>query len=153
MISVELNIVHLSAALGVAVCLGALAASRHAERKLRAVRESCAAFEARAAALRRELNGVAEAAAQAQSQARAQALTQDQALADTLARLQRVEREHAKIADRMSLVEFRGEGRSFDQAIDFARRGADPDKLAASFGLSRGEADLLTRLHGRSGRA
>jgi hypothetical protein len=38
---------------------------------------------------------------------------------------------------------------SFDQAIDSARRGADPVKLTQQFGLSRGEADLVMRLHGQ----
>jgi Protein of unknown function (DUF2802) len=37
----------------------------------------------------------------------------------------------------------------FDQAIDFARRGTDPGRLTQQFGLSRAEADLVTRLHGR----
>jgi hypothetical protein len=42
---------------------------------------------------------------------------------------------------------------SIDQAIDSARRGGDPVKLTQHFGLSRGEADLVMRLHGRRGSA
>jgi hypothetical protein len=38
---------------------------------------------------------------------------------------------------------------SFDRAIDSARRGAEPAHLTEQFGLSRGEADLVARLHGR----
>ena len=153
MMTIELNLVSLSMMLGTAIGSGALVACWRAARQLRRLREDGAALEARAGALRRELDRVAAAGAKAQSQAESQDRLLRQAHAQTLARLQRVERENAKIADRMSLVEFRGDGRSIDQAIDFARRGADPDKLAAKFGLSRGEADLVTKLHGRAARA
>jgi hypothetical protein len=64
-------------------------------------------------------------------------------------RLKRIEREYAGVADRVDQIELRGTAPSFDQAIDSARRGADPGKLTRQFGLSRGEADLVTRLHGR----
>ncbi len=153
MITIELNLVSLSALLGTALGLGALVAGWRAARQLRSLREDGAALESRAGALRRELDRVAAAGAKAQSQAESQAKQLRQAHAQTLAQLQHVEQEYAKIADRMGLVEFRGEGRSIDQAIDFARRGAEPDKLAAKFGLSRGEADLVTKLHRRAARA
>jgi hypothetical protein len=64
-------------------------------------------------------------------------------------RLKRIEREYAGVADRVDQLELRGAAPSFDQAIDSARRGADPGKLTSQFGLSRGEADLVARLHGR----
>ena len=64
-------------------------------------------------------------------------------------RLRRIEQEYAGVAERVESVELRGSAQSFDQAIDSARRGADPGKLAQQFGLSRGEAELVTRLHGR----
>ncbi len=64
-------------------------------------------------------------------------------------RVKRVEQEYSGVADRVDLVELRGAAQSFDQAIDSARRGADSGKLAQQFGLSRGEADLVERLHGR----
>ncbi len=149
MITIELNVVQLSLMLGAALGAGALAAGWRAAHKLRALRKGGLALESRAAAMRRELDRLGAAAAQSQSQARAQ----EQSLVQTLARLQRVEQQFAAITDRIGLVEFRGEGRSFDQAIDFARRGADPDKLAEKFGLSRGEADLVTRLHRRAARS
>ncbi len=149
MITIELNLVSLSAMLGTAIGLGALAAGWRAARQLRGLREDGVALESRAGALRRELDRVMAAAAKAQSQADAQAKQQQEAHAHTFARLQRVEQEYAKITDRMNLVEFRGEVRGIDQAIDFARRGAEPAKLTAKFGLSRGEADLVTKLHGR----
>jgi hypothetical protein len=64
-------------------------------------------------------------------------------------RVKRIEQEYAGFADRVDQVELRGAAPCFDQAIDSARRGADPGKLTQQFGLSRGEADLVTRLHGR----
>lgn len=64
-------------------------------------------------------------------------------------RVKRIEQEYAGVVDRVDQVELRGAAPSFDQAIDSARRGAGPGKLTQQFGLSRGEADLVTRLHGR----
>lgn len=67
----------------------------------------------------------------------------------TAQRLERLEAAHARLAERLVALESRGEARSFDQAIDLARRGASVGKLTESLGLSRGEADLIARLHGR----
>jgi hypothetical protein len=64
-------------------------------------------------------------------------------------RVKRIEQEYSGVADRVELVELRGAAASFDEAIDSARRGTDPVKLTQQFGLSRVEADLVTRLHGR----
>jgi Protein of unknown function (DUF2802) len=64
-------------------------------------------------------------------------------------RVKRFEQEYVGVADRVALLELRGSAQSFDQAIDSARRGTDSGRLAEQFGLSRGEADLVTRLHGR----
>jgi hypothetical protein len=64
-------------------------------------------------------------------------------------RIERLEQELTAIGERMHALERRGETRVFDQAIDSARRGADPERLTEQFGLSRGEADLVARLHGR----
>lgn len=65
------------------------------------------------------------------------------------ARVKRLEQDLGAMAGRMSALEARGESRSFDQAIDSARRGVDSSRLSEQFGLSRGEADLVARLHGR----
>jgi hypothetical protein len=62
---------------------------------------------------------------------------------------QRMQLELTGLSDRLGLVELRSEARPFDQAIDSARRGADSATLTHHFGLSRGEADLVNRLHGR----
>jgi hypothetical protein len=64
-------------------------------------------------------------------------------------RLKRIEQECAGLGDRIEQFELRGAAPSFDQAIESARRGADPGKLSQQFGLSSSEAELVTRLHGR----
>ncbi len=68
-------------------------------------------------------------------------------------RVQRVEHEYSDVADRVDAVESRapkaaGTG-SLDQAIEWARHGAEADKLTEQFGLSSGEAELVARMHGR----
>ena len=76
-----------------------------------------------------------------------------EALASTSLRtgacVKRIEQEYSVVADRVELLELRGAAASFDEAIDSARRGTDPGRLTQQFGLSRVEADLVTRLHGR----
>jgi hypothetical protein len=108
-----------------------LAAALLMIRAVRAARARCAAVESSLAAVRRELDLVASISMK------------------TGSRLKRIEQEYSGVADRVDLVELRGTVQSFDQAIDSARRGADAGKLTQQFGLSRGEADLVTRLHGR----
>ncbi len=66
----------------------------------------------------------------------------------TVTRLQRLEAEQSRIAERVALAESGG-GRVLDDAIDSARRGASIGALVETFGLSRGEASLIARLHGR----
>jgi Protein of unknown function (DUF2802) len=108
-----------------------LAAALSALRAVRNWRQRCVAVEASLAAVRRELELVASISVKAGR------------------RVQRVEHEYSGVASRIDQVELRAPERAFDQAIDFARRGADPVKLTQEFGLSRSEADLVTRLHGR----
>ena len=100
-------------------------------RAVRSLRARCLSVEASLAAVRRELELVASISMK------------------TGRRVKRVEQEYSGVAERVDLVELRGAAQSFDQAIESARRGADPGRLAQQFGLSRGEADLVTRLHGR----
>jgi hypothetical protein len=61
--------------------------------------------------------------------------------------VQRIESGYSDVAERVDLVESRGPARSLGEAIDSARRGAEPAKLTRQFGLSRGEAELVARLH------
>jgi hypothetical protein len=104
-------------------------------RALRRVKARCVSMESSLAAVRREMELVASISTR------------------TGRRLKSIEHDYSGVAERVELVELRGPAQSFDQAIDSARRGTDPVKLAQQFGLSRGEADLVTRLHGRKKRA
>lgn len=69
---------------------------------------------------------------------------------DIARRVADLERQGRVVAERMLLAESHNANRSFEEAIDSARRGAASGKLAVRFGLSRGEADLVARLHGRA---
>ena len=60
----------------------------------------------------------------------------------------RTDRDCAALADRIGVLESRGGSRLYNQAIDSARNGADPAKLARQFGLSKTEAKLLRLVHG-----
>jgi hypothetical protein len=95
-------------------------------------RRRCAALEAGSRALRLDVDNADSRIVHAESKAKRTLL------------------DCSLLAERMTALESRAESPSFDQAIDSARRGAEPDKLAQRFGLSRGEADLVTRLHGRT---
>ena len=63
--------------------------------------------------------------------------------------VKRIESNCSEVAERVDLVEARGPVKALDEAINSARRGADTRRLTAEFGLSRGEAELVARLHGR----
>jgi hypothetical protein len=64
-------------------------------------------------------------------------------------RLRKAEATTLQLADRLGQLELRGEGRPYDQAIAMVQHGADADRLVRNFGLTRGEADLVTLVHGR----
>ncbi len=125
------NIAAWSGIAGAAIAVAALLTAIAAGSSMRRWRTRCAALESNVAALRRELDLTASIGAR------------------TGRRVQRVEHEYSGLADRVELVESRGATGSFDQAIDAARRGVDPGKLIQQFGLSRSEAELVARLHGR----
>jgi len=74
----------------------------------------------------------------------------DAATSDAVRRAAEVERQCRLVGERLLLTESHTANRSFEEAIDSARRGAAPGKLSVRFGLSRGEADLVARLHGRA---
>ena len=128
---VTLHLGTLLAAAGAVAALLALTVAGFAWRAARAARRHAAAQESVMQELRRKLD-------------EAQAM---QARAGR--RAKRLEQEFLRLAERVGVVELRGDARSFDQAIDSARRGATSGKLSEQFGLSRGEADLVARLHGR----
>lgn len=66
-------------------------------------------------------------------------------------RLKHLEKKFAWVTERIGQLEVRNEGRSYDEAITLARRGANPDRLMTNFGLSRGEADLVALMHNQRG--
>jgi hypothetical protein len=119
---------------GTVLALGALLAAVVTLRSVRRWRRQCESLEASLAALRREVELVASISVR------------------TGRRVQRVAHEFSGVSDRVELVESRAAAGSvsLDQAIELARRGAGSERLAQQFGLSSGEADLVTRLHGRA---
>jgi hypothetical protein len=129
MITLSPNSVLQIAAASLAICgLFAVIAQSFSMRRLR---KRCAAAESSVAAMRREFEVMASISLR------------------TGRRVKRMEREFSGVAERVESVELRGPAQCFDQAIDFARRGSDSGKLTQQFGLSRAEAELVTRLHGR----
>jgi septal ring factor EnvC (AmiA/AmiB activator) len=127
----NMNVVVSIAGPTLAVC--AMIASLMAVKAVRRWRTQCESLEASIASLRRELDRVASICVR------------------TGRRVQRVEQQFSGVTERVDLVESRSSARSesLDQAIDLARRGADPNRLEQQFGLTTGEAELVTRLHGR----
>lgn len=117
-------------ALGLAIAGTVTAVIAH--RAVRSWRARVEALEAGIAALRRELEMVASISSR------------------TGRLVQRFEQEFSGVAERIDLVESRGAALpdSLDEAISWARRGADADKLEQQFGLSSAEAELVSRLHG-----
>ncbi|MEA3160824.1 MAG: hypothetical protein QOD95_2372 [Gammaproteobacteria bacterium] len=129
-----MNLVSINAILGAAGLLLALCAMLAAfvtSRSNRRLAARCVEVESSLAAMGRELEQLASISLK------------------TVRQVKLFEQEYAGVADRVVLLELRGSAQSFDQAIDSARRGTDPGRLTQQFGLSSGEADLVTRLHGR----
>ena len=115
---------------GAALGLIGLVSALYAIRMNGIWRARCLAIESSLAAVHRELELVASISMKAGR------------------RVKRMEQEYSGVVERVDQVELRGGTQSFDQAIDSARHGSNPDALAQQFGLSRGEADLVMRLHG-----
>jgi Protein of unknown function (DUF2802) len=53
-----------------------------------------------------------------------------------------------QIGDRLGQLELVTESHSYEQAITGAARGEDAERLISCFGLTEGEAKLVTLLHG-----
>jgi hypothetical protein len=132
MIHLTIDTTLLMAAVAAGLGLLCLVLTAHQWRVAGRLRDRCLVLENGLSSLRREL----------------EVTTAETVLAES--KLKRIDRDFSSVSDRMTALESRAESPSFDQAIDSARRGAEPDKLAQRFGLSRGEADLVTRLHGRT---
>ncbi len=63
-------------------------------------------------------------------------------------RVEKAEKHIRQLMERQGQLALSGEGRPYDLAIDLVRRGADADKLISNFGMSHGEAHLVTLMHG-----
>lgn len=55
----------------------------------------------------------------------------------------------SQIGDRLGQLELATESHSYEQAITGAARGEDAERLISCFGLTEGEAKLVTLLHGQ----
>jgi hypothetical protein len=128
---ISFDIATLIAIAGASLGAAALLAMLFLAASVRRLRARHLALESSVAAMRRELEVVGSVSLR------------------TGRRVKRIESDCAGVADRVELVELRGTAPSFDDAIDSARRGMDSSRLTQHFGLSRVEADLVTRLHGR----
>ena len=53
-----------------------------------------------------------------------------------------------RLEERLGHLELRGEGRPYEQAISLAAQGEDTARLVSCFGLTAGEASLVSLLHG-----
>ncbi len=117
----------------VALSLGTLAllAVLIVSSSVRRWRTRCLTLESSVSAMRRELEMLASISLR------------------TGRRIKRIEHEYSGVADRVERVELRSSVPAFDQAIDSARRGTDSNRLTQQYGLSRVEAALVARLHGR----
>jgi hypothetical protein len=126
--------IDINAALSLAaavISLISLAAVVQMYRALLHWRERCMGLEAMLPGLQREMERFASISVRTGQQ------------------VKRMESNYSQVAERVDLVEARGQPKALDEAIHSARRGADTGRLTQQFGLSRGEAELVARLHGR----
>ncbi len=72
------------------------------------------------------------------------------ALAVEVVKANRTLRGRLEVAeDRLGQLELASTGRPYDQAINLAEQGETPEQLASRFGLTMGEAKLVSLLHGQ----
>jgi hypothetical protein len=125
--SIELSTVLSAGALSLSVLtLGAVVALRRTAARWQS---RCQALEASLPALHRDLGRLVSISARTHRQ------------------VKRMENKCSGVADRVDPVELRAPGSSLDNAIESARRGAEPGRLTQQFGLSRAEAELMARMH------
>jgi|SRR5690606_30737152 len=58
----------------------------------------------------------------------------------------------ARLMDRLGRIELLSDSRGYEQAIRFAARGERAERLVSYFGLTEGEAALVSLLHGERSR-
>lgn len=69
-----------------------------------------------------------------------------------LERLDQLEPVTERLVERVGLVESSTQGRSYEQAVEAARRGATREHLVDRLGLTPAEADLVLAVHRPAGR-
>ena len=126
--TIDVNAMSITAAV---ISLVSLAAVIQMYRAVLQWRERCIALEAVLPALQREIERFASISVRTGRQ------------------VKRIESEYSDVAERVDLVEARAPAKALDEAVQSARRGADTRRLTEQFGLSRGEAELVSRLHGQ----
>jgi hypothetical protein len=125
-----MSITTLLAMAGLSLALCGFVMALLATLAVRRWRSRCESIELSFAALSRELELVASISARTGRQ------------------VKRIENDYSGVADRVDVVESRGSRGALDQAVDWARRGADSSQLTQQLGLSQGEAELVARVHG-----
>ena len=79
------------------------------------------------------------------------ALAETAGVAGSVRVAERTSREQlARLLDRLGRLELLSDARGYEQAIRFAARGERAERLVSYFGLTEGEAALVSLLHDRS---
>jgi Protein of unknown function (DUF2802) len=65
---------------------------------------------------------------------------------------QRIREELRGLTEKIAQLQPRSDARLYEEAINLAEHGAEPHRLSSCFGLTPGEADLVSLLHGRANR-
>jgi Protein of unknown function (DUF2802) len=60
----------------------------------------------------------------------------------------RIRGELRGLTEKLAQLQPRSDARLYEEAISLAARGAGAERLSSCFGLTRGEADLVSLLHG-----
>jgi hypothetical protein len=76
----------------------------------------------------------------------------DDLVARVAAADQRGREDFGRLGERLGQLELATEARSYEQAIGCAERGEESARLISCFGLTEGEAALVTLLHGNAAR-
>lgn len=79
---------------------------------------------------------------------RSLAVTLDEIAVKVAASDNREREDFGRLGERLGQLELATEARSYEQAIGQAERGEDSTRLISCFGLTEGEAELVTLLHG-----
>jgi hypothetical protein len=137
--------------------LGALAAALwHARRQVALLRRETARQEAVMEALQADLAGLCAAGSQVAERLTSHEEGVAERLADGLedweGRLLRAEQGLRRLEQRQDAADWHDPGEQvYAAAIRLAGQGADAEQLMSTFGMARGEAELIMTLHRQAG--